>query len=191
MARTSAAIPSCRRCMALSDFRRQPVSPSLLHDQFPRDDAAGLGDARRPSGFAAGALSGNQAEIGHELARIIEAPEGRRLLRLRPSPRQRRRRGGPVGLPIGVRSNVSRPDPHFLSLKIDDTLNGFPRDELYAAPMHPAQHDQRLTGIDANDNGSGKFLGEVRISPYNQGRADPPACRRSRHTRFASSPIPI
>jgi|SRR5580704_3151 hypothetical protein len=59
----------------LSDFRRHAVSPSRLDDQFARDDAAGFGDARRPSCFAAGALSGDQAEVGHELARIIKALE--------------------------------------------------------------------------------------------------------------------
>src|SRR6185312_17458643 len=55
--------------------RRVAVMPRGLDEDAPRVAVAGLGDAAAPLLAAAGALAGDQTQVGHQLAGVLEALE--------------------------------------------------------------------------------------------------------------------
>src|SRR6202011_248732 len=53
--------------------RLHSVSPSAFDQRAPGMGVAGLDDAAAPDGLATRSLAGDQAEIGHELARVLRS----------------------------------------------------------------------------------------------------------------------
>ena len=52
-----------------------PVVPGHLHQHAPRSAVAGLGDGALPALAARAVFAGHQAEVGHQLARVLETHE--------------------------------------------------------------------------------------------------------------------
>jgi hypothetical protein len=56
--------------LVTADARLHSVSPGAFDQRAPGMGVAGLGDGATPDGLAARSLAWDQAEIGHELARV-------------------------------------------------------------------------------------------------------------------------
>src|SRR2546430_12708468 len=56
--------------LVTADASLHSVSPGVFDQRAPDTGVAGLGDGATPDGLAARSLTRDQAEIGHELARV-------------------------------------------------------------------------------------------------------------------------